>query len=312
MMPPMARPFAALFLFVVLAGCGQEMASVDQVTKFRVLAVQADPPEIRPGQGTKLAVLWADPKGAGREVSFAWITCLGYVSASADLQTSCQPFSLPQIRTAKDGGDTYVIPFTPTDVLAKLPPDETRLEVTATVLGCAGGTLPSLPELMGAQDAPALDEMCKGGESFTAFKIFVISESDDPNTNPEIDKLYYDSKLLPTVEQGGAGVFECTAPDGCRSEIRIKLFFTQDSFQTYEKTVFGKVETVDEATYVSWFVSDGQMDHEHSGTSKPPGPYEAKWLPPLAGGKYTLWAVAHDVRGGVSWKTYSVEARAPK
>jgi hypothetical protein len=302
-----------LLLLTALAGCGEQMESVDQVSRFRVLAVQADPPEVKPGEGTKLTVLWADPKGAGREVSFVWIACQGYISASSqDLSTSCEPLWLPQMKTAAEKGDVYLIPFTPPDALAKLPPGEDRLQVTATVLGCAGGTLPSVDELMNAQDAPALDEMCTGGESFTAFKTFVISLSDAPNTNPEIDKLYYDRKLLPTVEQDGAGVFACTAPDGCRSEIGVELFFTADSFQTYDRTSFGKTETVDEATYVSWFVTGGQMDHERSGTTEPPGPYEAKWLPPLDGGKFTLWAVAHDVRGGVSWKTYSVEARTSR
>ncbi|MDD5308248.1 MAG: hypothetical protein PHU25_13075 [Deltaproteobacteria bacterium] len=308
----MGRLLTALFLFAMLAGCGEDMESVNQVSKFRVLAVQADPPEIKPGEGTRLTVLWADPKGEGREVSFVWITCLGYLSASADLASSCEPFSMPQMKTAEEGGDVYLIPFTPPDALAKMLPGETRLEVTATVLGCAGGTLPSLDDLMDAKNAPALDEMCAGGESFTAFKTFVISDSDAPNTNPEIDKLYFDSKLLLPVEEDGVGVFKCTASDGCRSDIAVKLYFTEDSFQTYEKTTFGKTEVVDEANYVSWFVSGGEMGRDRSGTSEPPGPYEVKWLPPLDGGKYTLWAVAHDVRGGVSWKTYSVEARTAK
>ena len=38
------------------------------------------------------------------------------------------------------------------------------------------------------------------------------------------------------------------------------------------------------------------------------GPYEVKWKPNDYG-EFTLWVVAHDVRGGVSWQTYSIEVR---
>jgi hypothetical protein len=39
----------------------------------------------------------------------------------------------------------------------------------------------------------------------------------------------------------------------------------------------------------------------------PTGPFETTWIPEKRG-TFTLYAVAHDIRGGVSWKTYTVKA----
>ena len=85
--PTIVALVAALAAF----GCLEEMEAISQVTKFRVLGVQAEPPEIRPGQGTELRVLYADPKGEGRDVSILWLTCVGVFSPTADISEGCEP-----------------------------------------------------------------------------------------------------------------------------------------------------------------------------------------------------------------------------
>ena len=110
-----------LVLGLVLAGCF-DFKSVTQVEEFRVLGVRAEPPEIRPGEGTTLSVLWADPKGKGRKVTFAWMGCSGVVHASQGL-SSCDMLVPPIVSTAEEGGDTLPIPATPPDMLDGLPED---------------------------------------------------------------------------------------------------------------------------------------------------------------------------------------------
>ena len=80
----MAVVFGALWM----AACMEEMDPISLVNKFRVMAVQADPPEIRPGEGTTHRVLLSDPEGGGREIQVAWFTCLGRLTPSEDLLTS--------------------------------------------------------------------------------------------------------------------------------------------------------------------------------------------------------------------------------
>ena len=149
-----------LILMLVLgtASC-DEMEAISQITKFRVMGVQADPPEIQPGEGTVLRVLYADPTGEGRDVRVFWATCVGSFSPTDDLESGCEPLWIPQLPTSvSQGGDVYTIPTTPTDILAQHstgsetvdrdagPEDEQVRFVTVTVLAvlCAGGEFPSM------------------------------------------------------------------------------------------------------------------------------------------------------------------------
>ena len=68
-----------VLLSLLTVGCGLDFDEVHKVEYLRVLAVQAEPPEISPGEGTTVSVLWADPKGEGRDVEFVWWVCAGFV-----------------------------------------------------------------------------------------------------------------------------------------------------------------------------------------------------------------------------------------
>ncbi len=291
---------SALFVF----GCA-DFEPVHLVTKFKVLAVSAEPPEISPGDGTTLRVLWADPQGEGREVQFAWVLCGGLIHASEGL-SFCEIVYPPWIETASNGGDTLVVPATPTDLLEDLPPGEDRLFVTAVVIMCAGGELPSAEELIEKADVPNINTLCEGGDGLSSFKAVLISNSEDPNTNPAIEYLELEGTPLDSVDNGGLGTIACNEADKCGTESKIGVFMTEDSFQTFDVEEFGNIKTVDEDLYVSWFTTGGEYNADRSGSDEVLGPYEVTWKPENEGA-YTLYAVAHDTRGGVSWQTYSVE-----
>jgi len=289
------------------------------VCGIAVSTVQADPPEVRPGEGTTLRVLFADPKGDGREVTIAWLTCKGLLTPDVttedieEIEDICEIAWLPQIRTASQGGDEYGTLMVPMDFLDDLPEGEESLTITAITLLCAGGEIPFLTGEEGS-DIATIEDMCVGGESIAAFKTFEISGSDsdsEPNSNPEIESFYFDGEILLPDAAGGHGLHECASADGCREAVRIHAYFTEDSYQSYTQLVFGEETSTEERTYVSWFVTGGQFDKNRSGTKQAPGPYRAEWMPPREGGEFTLWAVAHDVRGGVSWEIYEVEAHEP-
>ncbi len=305
----------ALFVALITGSCAEKMESISQITKFRVMGVQAEPPEIAPGTGTTLSVLYSDPKGAGREVTIAWITCIDAFSPTDDISEGCEPVWLPKIETSANGGDKYEIPLTPYNIIENVKEGEFK-PVTAIVVLCAGGQLPDFDSKSLSGEINSLDELCIGGDGLVAVKTFRISNSEDRNTNPIIDTLRFNVEADAGVPNGEASdggapdggglnkndpVFKCEDSYGCRDSAGIEASLTEAGFQE------------DEDPYISWFVTGGSFSNDRSRAPEdtPFGPFKVDWTPPRNGGKYRLWAVAHDLRGGTSWKTQIIEAKVP-
>jgi hypothetical protein len=321
------RILTFLFVTAVFAACQEPMEPVSTISKFRLLAVQAEPPEVRPGRGVTHRVLYADPDGDGREISFVWLTCMGLYTPSSDFSAApCELLGF-KIATASDGGDTYEISAVPENALADLPEDKTYQQATTVVSMCGGGETPDISTLTDAFQAGGdisisdiLDALCVGGEGLTAFKTFRISAQDasDTNTNPTIDTLMFNGNILvPSDAQTGeipaAGApenrFVCETTAECLDGADISATLTQDSFEFYEEVRLGKKESVDESPYISWFVDGGELSVDRSRAPEIYGDFGVSWSPPLQGGRFTLYVVAHDLRGGTSWKQYAVEAQ---
>lgn len=307
----------------VLLAC-DEMESISQITKFRVMGVQAEPPEIQPGQGTVLRVLYADPKGEGRDVQIFWATCVGSFSPTDDLESGCEPIWIPQLPlSASRGGDVYRILSTPTDILSaaadsgsqpdggqKTQGEEvTSVPVTVIVVLCAGGEFPDLESFSAAGEIQLFKELCRGGDGLVAVKTFRISDSKVPNENPVIEKVTFEGELLSDDPDAGPAQYQCEKSSGCREQVDIEAYFTSESYQSYYDQL--RRDDQKEDPYISWFITGGKFNTDRSRAADPPGPVPVEWKPPRYGGVYTMWAVAHDRRGGVSWKTYTVEATLP-
>ena len=146
------RRLAVVLLFV--AGCGGTYDDNDSVVdRLRVLGVQADPPEIAPGETTTLSALVADPRGNGRTISYEWSLCTDY-EASEDFELACDV----------DGN------------LLPLGTGET-LEWTAP--------LDSLT-IANPLQAPILLEVRAGGSKHYALKRVLVSDNPSPEGNPDI------------------------------------------------------------------------------------------------------------------------------
>jgi hypothetical protein len=308
-------------LSLAMTGCF-DFESVSEVTKFRVLAVSAEPPEIRPGEGTTLSVLWADPAGGGREVQFAWMGCSGIVHASDGIAT-CDLLVPPVVRTAEQGGDTLEIPETPPDLLDGAP-EGGAIKATFIVLMCAGGELPSAGEYDSLRDTKVISDLCRGGDGLSAYKTVTISNAEDPQTNPTIEHFELDGETLAPADEGGLGRARCEEEEKCKVKVEAALFMTEASIQEYIVYEFGEPVTLEDTVFVSWFSTGGEFTKSRSGEEcekedmtvgnpcrigapdDPTGPFEVTWKPEEPG-TYTLFAVARDMRGGVSWETYEIE-----
>lgn len=316
-----------LLATAVFAACQEPMESVSTISKFRVLAVQADPPEIRPGEGVTHRVLYADPAGDGRDISFIWLTCLGLYDPSSDFSTAGCDLLGFQFATASEGGDTYEISAVPENSLDGLSEDEVYQTATTAVLMCAGGETPDVTTLtdIALTDgdisvSDIMDALCVGGEGLTAFKTFRISVQDESNvnTNPTIEKVSFNGNIIAPTDssdsqthdtESATNLFVCETTAACHDGAGISATLTEDSFEFYEEERLDQPESVDEAPYISWFVDGGGLDADRSRASETYGSFGVTWTPPSRGGKFILYVVAHDLRGGTSWKQYTLEAR---
>jgi hypothetical protein len=206
----------------------------------------------------------------------------------------------------------YEIASTPTDL--DLDPDTggvappERVSISVVAFLCAGGIqdggIPSMPMDLGGGGDLDLDALCEGGDSLIARKALIVSNSDNPNKNPDIDAVLLNGRPAFPDEP-----YLCEGDGGCTSSIRIEASLSEESFQEYEDQ-FGEIQ--EESPYISWFVNSGRVSNDRSRASEPSdsdgdvhGYFETKWEPKESAGT-KLWLVAHDVRGGSSWKTYQI------
>ena len=63
-----------LCLMCILAGCLDDLPKYERVESLRILAVQAVPPEVGPGDGVSLEALVVDADE--REITVDWAVCL--------------------------------------------------------------------------------------------------------------------------------------------------------------------------------------------------------------------------------------------
>jgi hypothetical protein len=306
------KAIIVLLWTVSLTGC-IDLKSPSKVEEFRVLAVTAEPPEIAPGEGTKLQVLWADPDGKGREVSFAWIGCAGLLAPPMGLE-SCMMLIPPVVLSAEEGGDILNIPATPSDLLSYAPEGMSYMKATFIILMCGGGDLPDADEYESIGQVDDISTLCKDGDGIAVYKTITVSNNtEDPQRNPKIATLKVEGETLYPSDQGATGSVQCIKDDGCGAEIKLAVTLTDDSFQTYQAEENGEMVSVDEELFVSWFVTDGDVDAPTSAstTEDPLGPYEVTWRPEHEG-SFTLYVAAHDFRGGASFETYEVEVTAAR
>ncbi len=314
--------FIALLAVLMATGCVEEMDPISHIAKFRVMGVKAEPPEVKPGDGTVLSVLYHDP--ADRGVFVVWLTCLGYFSPESDtvsdISNACVPVAPVGIDEGSDGESKYEIESTAPDLDLAVDGGVDGQPETATVTVvaflCAGGIpdggSPTLSMDMGSQDGLGdmdLDALCGEGDSLIATKALILSKSENPNKNPEID----------AVLMGGTPVFPdqpylCEGEDGCTSKVKIKATLTEESFQEYEDQ-FGEIQ--EESPYISWFVTNGKVSNDRARASEPDNPdsdshgyFETTWDPKTST-ETKLWLVAHDVRGGANWKKYQIGIEPP-
>ncbi|MEN0068167.1 MAG: hypothetical protein AAGA48_38945 [Myxococcota bacterium] len=259
-----------------------------QVDRTRILAVRAEPPEIRPGEVASLEALIAGPVEDDAELSLVWLACEdgGDFGCATDL--SGLDFENPDPVALQESGLIGFEPLLPpryeasVDLLDDLDPVE-RLEG----LNVQTQLFAFPAELFAAGVPDDIDF----NEVEVGFKRVVVSEAKTPNNNPQIEGFTVDGVVVPPA----VAQIELTA--GQQYDFSLLL----DEALGIEEYVFvnskGDVEDRIEEPYAAWFSTSGDV-------TEPVTLYpflEMTWTAPAEPGPGRIFAVVRDRRGGMVW-----------
>ncbi len=318
----------ASFLIAGLGGCAPEFDQPSVIDKLRVLAVQKDKPFAKPGDDVTLSILFADgSSSAPRGVQVTWAA--GCFNPPGDLFQGCVDDAEDTIDQVGEGTEfTFTVPEDVISEKEDQTPGTTPFSlgfvfftVCAGVIGDAPAGEPFPAACFSSVDGPRL-----GPNDFVAgfSQIFVYEEL--TNANPIVTGVELDGRAV-TPECIGAACndsFDPTAlvtdcgPDSipcvesCPGDgsssctpISFKPIIDENSAELDDVGTNLGNRMLEEQMWVSYFADSGAVDdparllndaitgwNEDFGTD---------FFAPAASRVSTLWAVAHDNRGGVEW-----------
>lgn len=256
------------------------------IDRTRVLAIQAEPPEIRPGETAEVRGLIANPTGASLTV--IWFACPPETTTDFGCAVDFGGLD-PSTATPEDLLEAGVIgiepglPATytaPPDFLDGLDGDGRREGINATLQALA---------------FPSTGVDTDAGIDFNAveigFKRLVVSEAETPNHNPELGAFRVDGVA---IEEGATP----SLPANATVELGIEI--PESAVEAYRYTTSdGATDDRIEDPYVSWYCDGGTLFE-----SDTLYPYlDATFTTPEAPeATLTCWAVARDRRGGIAWR----------
>jgi hypothetical protein len=295
---------AAASLVVLLAGCATFVPE-SVVTKLRVLAVQAEPPEVAPGQTVRLEGLVTDPEADAP--SFSWLACdpvaaLSPCDDSKLLLDRAALLEAPGVRRIS------------TSSIARTTFSSTGTAIILLIVDSASG------------DAEVI-----------ARKEVTISRSSTPNHNPTIEFLLADSVRIDPGQAARAPL------GGNQAWVAIVTASSAENYQRLRPDG-SSVAAIEDLRY-EWFTTAGRFGVAYMPPSivpivdlfvdagPPPrdaGPREgggessktefgakvtlnlpdSSSNPPApADGRIDVWVVVRDERGGTTWAARSILLR---
>lgn len=295
-----------------LTACAEDFDPGSRVTTFRVLAVQADVPFAAPGQTVQLSALSHDP--LERPITWAWAMCDQAADSSV---TACvQRFSevsqaagQPAWLAFGAGQDTAAVTI-PADALERLPP-EARWQATVGVLSVA---CPGALEIDSAD--PKLPFRCTDSASGRELELdeYVIGvkrvsvRASDRNQNPVIERIEFDGEDWPAGEV--KEVDACDTADNDYADCSGSSLNDVAAIVSSESFESGRDEfqrDYSEQLVIQHYSTEGIFESEVRVADDPMTGWVARSA--ASGSELSLWFVARDDRGGVSWTERRVRVR---
>jgi hypothetical protein len=300
---------ALLLGALALTACDPEFDPGSQVDSLRVLAVRADQPFAHPGDTVHLSSLSYDPQG--RPLEWAWAACPSPAGSSVE---DC----LDQVRASAAGGELPILASGPgvdsVDVpvpanLLDLIPEQGRQQALAGVVSVAcPGTLEVLAvdSRIPFRCTDAAGNELGLHEMIVGIKRLFLRES-EVNQNPVIDDITFDGEVWPAdevKEVDGCATDDFDIDDCELTRHRIAAVINPASTEAGIDE-FGR--DFHEQLIVQHFTTDGIFEDEVRIADDP----ETQWTARAgsSGSIVTLWFIAHDDRGGVSWTSRRAQVR---
>lgn len=200
----MRRLSLVLFLLVSLlvSGCLEDLPSPAHIDKLRVLAIEADPPEVGAGDTLTLRALAVHPDFPANAIELKWRACLipersaGFAGSGGNSASGGGSYSLNDPGTCFDvapGTEGTVELGTGTEVTLTIPADFLEdTEALAALIGLPASSAelvalaaPFILQIAGVNVTVALEATLPDGTKLTAFKRVNVSTATTPNVNPE-------------------------------------------------------------------------------------------------------------------------------
>jgi hypothetical protein len=320
---------------LLLAGCGGDLPAASFIDKLRVLAVQANPPELGPGASTLLRALVVEPaQGSASTISYHWLACAAPTGVLSELPCGVSPPGAPAPpqdppRCADQPsaspcllGDTPEVTLSPDrGVLGANPSGELLVSVTVADRGAGEACLAAIAAHSGLPQDP---DHC-----VVALKRVTVTDparaTTPLNANPRLQLLGVrppgdqTSEPIALTEVGATFTFS----DGKNPPKR--SLTVRRAEDAAELRADGRYEILS----VSWFTTGGKIDGGRSSFTPsgcasqsdcpmvPPAMESTTdWEAPTSStidssGAVQFWAVIRDDRGGVGWLDGSAKPTPP-
>ncbi len=265
----------ALAPLVFLAGCtSNSLPQYFNLGELRVVALEADHPEVDPGATLTLTPLLSDLNGAGRALTYSAVACADPGLSLGALPTcDGRPDRVVIVENAAVTGITApeytgAAPAVPVTVPAALLQSRGPVERFNGVFYLVFYTV-----------TPA------SGTPVTAVKRIVVSSKAAKNANPGFtgaSPILADGAPLTTLPKAG---------------VTLSVGVDPSAFEPYTlQFPDGTAQSTTETVSVSWFISDGDIDKQKTAAAE-----TNAWTPPPTAPvsrKVTIIAVLRDGRGG--------------
>jgi hypothetical protein len=304
-------------MLVVVGGCSSDLPAANFIDKLRVLAVQAQPPEVAPGDTTALHVLAVEPLipsldgSAPRPLTAVWLAC-----ALPAGTLTVQPCTSDSVIIGTDLDASY---SAAADALGG-GAASTEVLITVAVADNDAGALACIGDIANNNGVPTDPDHC-----VVSIKRLTISDpmqrTVPANQNPALADFYATtpSGFAETLDDGN-GVWQF-APSEDKAQWDIAAHRAPDAAER-------KADGTYEALSVSWFTTAGHLDGGRSlylppdcnsatecPDQLPEDGADTLWFAPTrdqasdvvdASGLVDFWAVIRDDRGGVGWRSGSL------
>lgn len=285
-----------------LAGCGADFKPGSRIESPRILALQADKPFARPGEDVSLTLLAANPHE--EPLQWAWATCTLPPSSTLDdciegLDSDLARFD-PETETLRVS--------VPSDILDDVPEGQKPSALIGVVVVACPGELRS-GDTLGVPtrcvdeqgNARSIDDLEVGIKR-------IMLRASDRNENPQIEAITWDGETWDEgdVKQAEVCKEETFALDDCNEALQRRI-----NVHTIEREAgrdeFGADFT--EQVIVQFYSTHGLFRDQVRIAEDA----DNRWVAQMQDGgdatTATLWFIARDDRGGVSWTTRTVELK---